>query len=126
MKGLPATFERLTTRAGTVIDVVGEVDYSNTAAFEAAILDAATSGTVTVDLTRTAYLDSSGVRSLFWVANHGVRLVVVAPPSSLVHRTLQMAGLDLVTALVDERPSDVGDGDETSDGVSQPRHRVGP
>lgn len=125
MKGQPALFNRLVDCTAVVLEVVGEVDYSNTAAFEAAILDAAVRGEVTIDLTRTDYLDSSGVRSLFWVANHGVRMVVVAPPTGLVRRTLQMVGLDRVATLVDQRRPDGHHAAERPDGArSRPRRTV--
>lgn len=99
MKGVPASFEARHLGGLAVVAVIGEVDYSNTAELEATLLDAAASGRAVVDLAAAGYLDSSGVRSLFWVANHGIRLHIVAPAGGLVRRTLQMAGLEKVATL---------------------------
>lgn len=76
-----------------VLKVVGEIDMTNTDAFEAA-LDGI-SGRLVVDLTKCEYLDSAGLSILF---SHASRIEVVAGP--LLAPVMNFSGL---TAMVTVR-----------------------
>jgi anti-anti-sigma factor len=85
--------------------VSGEVDVSNVNAIEAEITAAVTNlaSEVVIDLTDVAYMDSSGVRMLFGLAQ-GLRttrtdLVVRAPHGTVARRVLDLSGLSTVARL---------------------------
>jgi anti-sigma B factor antagonist len=83
-----------------VIRIRGEIDLSNTASIRAQLIDAiphAAPGLV-LDLTETSYLDSSGVRLLFDLAERlqarRQRLALVVTQKALVRRVLVLTKLD--------------------------------
>ena len=83
-----------------VVAPVGDVDLTNAEDLRSAIL-AATSGDsagVILDLSRTRYLDSAGVRVLFAIARRleerRRRLAIVAPPGALVRRLLSIVDIE--------------------------------
>lgn len=85
-----------------VIEVVGEVDMTNSHELEA-LLDQASrhvSSSIVVSLTGATYLDSKGVRLLLRSAERlrliRQRLLVVAPSGSVPRRILEIAGIDSV------------------------------
>lgn len=86
----------------------GELDLSNTAAIQSAIVSSVDNEAagVVVDLSATAYLDSTGLSLLFDLARRLSRrqqaLRVVVPTGSPVRRLLDLAGLCEVAA-IDER-----------------------
>ena len=80
-----------------------ELDISNAADLQAALLDAAArSPTVIVDMTATEFCDASGVHVLLRAAERmagdhgGLRLVVATP---LVTRVLAVLGVDRILAI---------------------------
>jgi anti-anti-sigma factor len=96
----------LESRGDVVIArVSGEVDLSNAASVTDRLIDA-TPNTATVlalDLSGTRYLDSSGVRMLFELAqrlrNRGQDLRLVVPDESHVRRVLELTGVDRVLSM---------------------------
>jgi anti-anti-sigma factor len=83
-----------------VARVKGEVDLSNVEEVRIALVDAVEHDTecLVLDLTGTSYLDSTGVRLLFELAErlHGRRqeLRLVVDEGALVHRVLVLTQLD--------------------------------
>lgn len=84
----------------TVVAVRGEVDLSNVDVVRAAIVDAVPHDGhgVVLDLSATRYLDSSGIRLLFELAERlqgrRQRLAVVVTEAALVRRVLVLTKLD--------------------------------
>jgi anti-sigma B factor antagonist len=85
-------------RAGVDVVVVdGEVDLTNADDVQQAV-EATTATSVVLDLTRVAYLDSSGIRAI----DRGHRslmaeersLLIVSPPETAADWTLRVAGFD--------------------------------
>lgn len=98
-------------RASAVVaTLAGEVDVSNAAEIERTIVAAARDADVlVVDLGALEYLDSAGVALLHRIArlrrDEGRRLVLVVPPSTFVHRVLEVTRLDAavpVTVTLDD------------------------
>lgn len=92
-----------------VVEIVGEVDMTNSHDLERLLDQASRSGAaaVVVSLVRVTYLDSKGVRILLRSAERlGLirqRLLVVAPDGSIPRRILEIAGGDLpIFATVDD------------------------
>ncbi len=88
-----------------VIRIGGEVDLTNADAVQAAV-EATQSASVVLDLTRVAYLDSSGIRAIDRGHRHlaaGRRaLLIVSPPDTAADWTFRVAGFKselLVTSL---------------------------
>jgi anti-sigma B factor antagonist len=79
-----------------VLTVVGEVDMSNSGDLAAAVETASneTEGTVLIDLTRVAYLDSAGLSILLL---HADRIEVLATP--LIAPVLTISGLPKLTTV---------------------------
>ena len=78
-----------------VVEVVGELDLSTVAHWEATVGRAARSAsTVILDVTRVEFLDSAGVHALFrmltTLENQHKRLVIVAPQKGRVRRLLEI------------------------------------
>ncbi|WP_199440902.1 STAS domain-containing protein [Umezawaea beigongshangensis] len=83
-----------------LVVVVGEVDLHNAAELHDALATAASNAErVVVDLTKTEYLDSAGIRVLFAHAGR-VRLELVVEDNRIVSSVVVVSGL---TALVDVR-----------------------
>lgn len=79
-----------------IVRIVGEVDLSNVDAI-AKQVEAGMTGDApraVLDLTRTTYFDSAGVRMLFTMAatarERGWEMIVVAPTSGVVRRILDL------------------------------------
>lgn len=95
------------SRTGTDVrlEVSGELDLANAVDVEgeilAAIDNSATS--VVVDLTDLRYIDSSGLRILFLLANRlavlQIDMEVVAPHGTPTRRVIEMSGLDSLTTV---------------------------
>ena len=85
----------------SVLEVEGEVDLTNAAALELAVEGIA--GAVVLDLSRVAYLDSSGIRAIDRGHRHLAReqrpLLIVSPPDSPSDWTFRVAGFDRTTIL---------------------------
>jgi anti-anti-sigma factor len=97
--------------SGPIVRVTGEIDVSNCDSVRSQLLDAVPHegfGMV-LDLTRTTYLDSSGVRLLFELAERlqarRQRLVLVVAEEALIRRVVVLTKLDDVVPLV----ANVGD-----------------
>jgi len=98
-----------------VARVSGEVDLSNAASVTDRLI-AATPNTATqlvLDLSRTRYLDSSGVRMLFELAqrlrNRGQELRLVVPDESNVRRVLLMTEVERVVPMASTLDAAVGE-----------------
>jgi anti-sigma B factor antagonist len=78
-----------------VIQIGGEVDLTNADAVEAAV-EATRSASVVLDLTRVAYLDSSGIRAIDRSHRRLVAgsraLLIVSPPETAADWTFRVAG----------------------------------
>lgn len=78
-----------------VVRVVGEVDLTNADAVRDAV-EATRAASVVLDLTRVAYIDSSGIRAIDRGHRHLLArqrtLVVVAPPDTAAGWTFRVAG----------------------------------
>jgi anti-anti-sigma factor len=89
-----------------VIRVGGEVDLTNADAVQAAV-EATRADSVVLDLSRCAYLDSSGIRAIDRGHRHllaGRRaLVIVSPPGTPADWTFRVAGFkaDLLVSSLD-------------------------
>ena len=85
---------------GAVLSVRGQIDLSNTAALRTEIIAAvpAEAPGVVIDLTDTSYLDSSGIRLLFELAERlqarRQRLALVVTEEALVRRVVVLTKLD--------------------------------
>ena len=85
--------------------ISGEIDLSNAAEIEAAIVEGISNqvSDVHVDLTDVDYIDSSGMRILFALAGRlrtlQVHLVVEAPIGSPARRVVELSGMGEVLVL---------------------------
>jgi anti-sigma B factor antagonist/stage II sporulation protein AA (anti-sigma F factor antagonist) len=91
---------------GPVVRVRGEVDLSNSDTLRAEVLEVVPhhGHGMVLDLTETTYLDSSGVRLLFELAERlqarRQRLVLVVSEAALIRRVVVLTKLDDVVPLV--------------------------
>jgi anti-anti-sigma factor len=85
--------------------VKGEVDLSNAASVREQLFDSVpnTASALVLDLSETEYLDSSGVRLIFELAERldtrGQRLELVVPDSSVVKRLLVLTEVHQVVPM---------------------------
>src|SRR5262249_32976153 len=84
--------------APSVVEVVGELDLSTVAHWEATVGRASRGAEIVVlDVTRVEFLDSAGVHALFRMLsalqNQRKRLVIVAPNAARVRRLLEILDL---------------------------------
>ena len=89
-----------------VVEVVGELDLSTVAHWEATVGRAARSAaTVVLDVSQVEFLDSAGVHALFrmlsTLENQHKRLVIVAPQEGRVRRLLEILDLPSVAWVCD-------------------------
>jgi anti-anti-sigma factor len=83
-----------------IVKIRGEIDLSNTASIRAELIEAVPHGArgIVLDLTETTYLDSSGVRLLFDLAERlqarRQQLALVVTEQALVRRVLVLTRLD--------------------------------
>jgi anti-anti-sigma factor len=98
------------TLGDTVIaTVAGEIDGSNASEVRRAVAERvpSTARSLVVDLTRTAYVDSTGVELLFELArrlsSRRQTFTVVVPPGSGVRRVLELCDIGSVGSLVETR-----------------------
>ena len=79
-----------------VLTIDGEVDLTNADVLQEAVA-ATTSSSVVLDLTRLAYLDSSGIRAIDrgnrMLAAEQRQLLIVSPPDTPADWTFRVAGL---------------------------------
>jgi anti-anti-sigma factor len=93
------------------IAITGEVDVVNATTVEEQIIAAVDNQATAVqlDLSNLDYLDSSGLRILFTLANRlrvlQIELDVIAPPGSPARRVLELAGFDAVRPLRSQPPA---------------------
>ena len=93
----------------TIVGVRGEIDVSNGADVQHAILDAVTLETrrVVLDLSGVDYFDSVGVRLSFDVeqrlSRHGIGFGIVRPARSYVRKVLELCGAEHVLTTFDDR-----------------------
>ncbi|MCP2251904.1 stage II sporulation protein AA (anti-sigma F factor antagonist) [Prauserella aidingensis] len=87
------------------IAVTGEIDLSNADQVRNELYEAIANDLmqVSVNLTGVSYLDSSGLRVLFMLAERLQRLqtelAIVAPPGTPARRIVELAGFDAVATL---------------------------
>ncbi len=103
-------------RGGVVIArVSGEVDLSNAASVTDRLIEATPNSAtaLVLDLSGTQYLDSSGVRMLFELAqrlrNRGQELELVVPDDSNVRRVLLLTEVERVVPLSSSVEAAVGE-----------------
>jgi anti-sigma B factor antagonist len=96
--------------ADTVIaSVAGEIDGSNAAEVQRAVAEhvSPTARTLIIDLSRTAYIDSTGVELLFELArrltSRRQSFTVVVPVGSGVRRVLELCDIGSVGVMVTTR-----------------------
>jgi len=103
----PAVVEARTVEGVQVVSISGEVDLSNATDVSEAIGRVASADVtvIVVDLSETAYLDSSGIAMLFRLAERlGHRrqeLRLVVPPDSPVRAALELTNLPQAIAVQD-------------------------
>ena len=91
---------------GPIVHISGEIDLSNSDTLRADILELVEDGGrgMVLDLSHTSYLDSSGVRLLFDIAQRlqarRQRLVLVVSEEALIRRVVVLTKLDDVVPLV--------------------------
>jgi anti-anti-sigma factor len=94
--------------------VEGEVDLSNSAGVEQAVLAAIDNEAtaVTIDLTDVGYLDSAGLRIVYTLATRldllQIALEVVAPVGSAARHVIELSGLASVVNLAPPAPPHFG------------------
>jgi anti-anti-sigma factor len=94
-------------RLGDVViaTVKGEIDISNAASVKDGLLRAVpnTATALVLDLSNTAYVDSSGVRLIFELAerlrSRGQRLALVVPDESMIKRVLFLTEVQQVVPM---------------------------
>jgi anti-sigma B factor antagonist len=86
----------------TVVGLTGELDLTNAADVEQALVRAAGVGGLVLDLNGVTFVDSAALHMLFRVAS-GIgdarRFGVVLEPTALVARTLDIVGFDAVATV---------------------------
>ena len=88
------------------VSLRGEMDMGNADAIQATLRDAIEHGVdrVVIDLSRLAFVDSSGVRVLLALASRlrerRRELVLVVPDQGIVRRVLAVSGVDAVVPVV--------------------------
>jgi anti-sigma B factor antagonist len=93
-----ATLDVVTRGSVVRAALAGELDMSNAADLEAAIVDVVPNEAtgMVLDLSAVTYLDSAGIRLLLTLVGRfrwrGQRLALVAPPGSRVRRVIELAG----------------------------------
>ena len=88
------------TPTDVTVSVIGEVDISNAGTLQERLMEAGSpeAAAVVVDLTKTEYLDSAGIRTLFTVLDllrdRGTALHLVVPESAVIRRVIALTALD--------------------------------
>ncbi len=97
------TFEPL--GKGVLARVAGEVDLSNAQSVRERLLAAVpnTASALVLDLSETAYMDSTGVRLIFELAerlrSRGQKLEIVVPGDSFVRRVLSLTEVQRIVPM---------------------------
>jgi anti-sigma B factor antagonist len=91
------------TPAGVaIVSAVGEIDLVSAPAFRRAISEALDRGTgAVVDLTKVAFIDSSGLLELHR-ASDTQRVVFVVPPGAIVARVIELGGLTEILTVFED------------------------
>jgi anti-anti-sigma factor len=93
------------TFEGAVARVRGEIDMATAPAIGVAVLPAIDKGLLELDMTDVAFIDSAGVRMMVDIARRAesapLALRLVAPQGSIVHRMLELTGVDRLFTIVD-------------------------
>ncbi|MGH9169441.1 MAG: STAS domain-containing protein [Acidimicrobiales bacterium] len=87
----------------SVVTLVGELDIASAEGVRAdlqAAVDAASNGKVAVDVGGLAFIDSSGLALLVWVAKQ-VGSVVIRRPSPAIRRIVEVTGLETILRVED-------------------------
>lgn len=103
----PPSLDLRTARDGdrTVLKVVGEIDLSTIGEFSAAVHEVLSDGAVLLDLSETAFMDSTGVRTLDALLHDAERASQTLTVGSDMHRNvrhvLELTGVIDVITLID-------------------------
>jgi anti-anti-sigma factor len=88
-----------TAEGAALLTITGEIDMDTVSQFRQALTHAATRHPrLSVDLTATAYLDSTGIAALFDVARH-TQLELILGPGCLVTPIIEICKLDQVATV---------------------------
>lgn len=96
-----AQFRDAPVEGAHVVWVAGELDASNVKALDAAVRAAGDGahGPVVLDLSGVTYMDSSAIQALIVLARDDAGLALVAPPASIVRRSLEILGIHRIVAV---------------------------
>jgi len=97
----PAAEHELAEHEPATVRASGDIDLTNVGQFQA-VLDqaAATSSTVTADLTEVSYCDSAAIRVLFGVARRARLTIQVSAAGPITGTLLKVSGLDQVATVI--------------------------
>ena len=98
-----ASFEFLPAdeREPAVVRAAGDIDLTNVGQFQAALDQAAaSSSTITADMTAVTYCDSATIRALFIAARHAQLTIQVSAAGPINETLLKVSGLDQVATVV--------------------------
>ena len=88
-------------RERAIVRAVGDIDLTNVGQFQAALDQAAaTSSTITADMTAVTYCDSATIRALFIAARQARLTIQVSTAGSINEALLRVSGLDQVATVV--------------------------
>ncbi len=91
--------------AAALVEVSGEIDMANADEFSATLTGAVNDARrLTVDLSRTTYLDSAAIKVLFQLARRAA-LTLIVPSDGVVAPVIGLAGLAAVTTVRGAQPS---------------------
>jgi len=84
-----------------VVRAVGDIDLTNVGQFQAALEEAAaTSSTVTTDMSAVTYCDSATIRALFIVARKAKLTIRVSTAGPITQTLLKISGLDQIATVI--------------------------
>ena len=93
-----AQFRDAPVEGAHVLWIAGELDASNAGALtdKVRLVGEARDGILVVDLSGVSYMDSSAIQAFIVLAREGAGLSLVAPPASIVRRSLEVLGIDRI------------------------------
>ena len=122
MRGAPANLRVRRTSQYTVVEMLGEIDASNSDGVGERLLEVLNDGTapVIIDLTDTLFFDSTALKALVRARTHALagqgRLSAVIPPSGPVRRIFELTGISRLIPVHDDLDSAIAvaaiDGDQ--------------
>jgi anti-anti-sigma factor len=100
-----ADIERDERLRALVVHLHGDIDSSNAGGLITPLADGAPDQALIIDLSDVQYIDSAGIAAMETLRIRA-RLHIVAPPSTIVRRALQIVGLDQLVPVF-ERLEDI-------------------